>query len=148
MLPEEVLPEAPPIARSRYNPAYFRCPRSAKFKRTCKCGDAACGKGLCQHGLAKTVCKREQCIVKAGGVCKHLEVKSRCDECSSSRSRCRHGNVKQRSCVQCRREQAEEKAAALSEKPATPEVRVSTGRKVFPGPGMPLWAWRGSPELT
>ena len=71
VLPEEVLPEAPPIARSRYNPAYFRCPRSAKFKRTCKCGDAACGKGLCQHGLAKTVCKREQCILKAGGICKH-----------------------------------------------------------------------------
>ena len=29
-----------------------------------------------------------------------------------------------------------------------PEVRVSTGRKIFPGPGMPLWSFRGSPELS
>ena len=68
VLPEEVLPEAPPIARRQYNPADFLYPRTSKFKRACKCGDAACGKGLCKHGVNKYRCKRDPCITTASSI--------------------------------------------------------------------------------
>ena len=152
VLPEEVLPEAPPIARRRYNPADFRCPRTLKFKRTCRCGDAACGKWLCKHGCRKTVCKRDPCIITAVGICKHLRQKHACPDCRPNRPRCKHGilnpSPNRPRCSACLREKAEEKVAASSEEPSTPAVRASTGRKVFPGGPWPMGLMRASPELA
>ena len=151
MLPEEVLPEAPPIARRRYNPADFRCPRTLKFKRACKCGDAACGKGLCKHGMNKYMCKRDPCIATASAICKHARQKERCPDCGPNPpilNRHRHGILNQHRCSACLREKAEERVAASSEEPSTPAVRASTGRKVFPGGPWPMGLMRASPELA
>ena len=150
VLPEEVLPEAPPIARSRYNPADFRCPRTLMFKRTCKCGDAACGKGLCKHGVQKTKCKRDPCVITASAFCKHVRQKHRCPDCRPNRPRCKHGNLNRHRCKQCLREKLKEieKVAASSEEPSTPAVHASTGRKIFPGGPWPMCPMRVSPELA
>jgi hypothetical protein len=158
VLPEEMLPEVPWHARQykpQYNPADFRCPRTSKFKRACKCGDAACGKGLCKHGVNKYRCKRDPCInIKGSTICKHAKQKQRCSDpdCRPNRPRCKHGilnpSPNRPRCSACLREKAEEKVAASSEEPSTPAVRVSTGRKVFPGGPWPMGLMRVSPELA
>ena len=98
-------------------------------------------------------------MATATGFCKHKILRKMCDECRlTPRARCpKHGSLK-RAGRQCRGCLKEARAAAKEEtcKPCEavlptappPEVRVSTGRKVYPGPGMLGIPKRASPELS
>ena len=135
------------------------CPDGLVSKLICKCGNEQCGKGLCEHRGDKRHCRREPCVAFAKGICKpHGRHQGDCDECRRTpRPRCpKHGSLK-RAGRQCRGCLKEAKAAAKEKtcKPCEaelptappPEVRVSKGRKIFPGGPWPMGPMRASPEL-
>ena len=99
------------------------------------------------HRVNKMQCKRDPCVMAATSVCKHFRLKHKCYDCRPDLATgCKHGRrgcPKLRRCSQC-------KAEAVCETPSpnmrVPNVRVSTGQKVFPGG--PMGPLRVSPELV
>ena len=121
-------------------PAHI-CPNGLVTKGICKCGNEQCGFSLCEHLVDKRQCRREPCVARATGICKHKRQIQACDQCRlTPRPRCpKHGSLK-RAGRQCRGCLKEARAAAKEEicEPCegesplkAPVARVPTGRKVL-----------------